>query len=171
MCARANTPVRSKTPPRPTRATCSSAAARWGRLHARLQGGPGESVPPGIPEPRGGREGSRRRVRGGSKGRGGGAPESWESRARGQGAGWGRGRGDGQRWRPRPPTEGPPSWWGGGGKAWQREARARIPKVGGKSSGRGPRGAARGEGRAQVQPGRRGAGTPAQGRQSQPPET
>lgn len=64
-------------------------------LHARLQGGPGESVPPGIPEPRGvGGEGSRRRRGGGGERRG--APESWESRARGQGAGWVEVAGDGQ---------------------------------------------------------------------------
>ena len=61
--------------------------ARRTLLHARLQGGPRESVPPGIPEPRGvGGEGSRRRRGGGGERRG--APESWESRARGQGAGW-----------------------------------------------------------------------------------
>ena len=42
---------------------------------------------------------------------------------------------------------GPPSGWGGGGKAWQREARARSQGRGASAAGGDREGAARGEGR------------------------
>ena len=78
----------------------------------------------------------------------GGAPQRAGRAGQGaRGPGGERSRRRGRRWRPRPPTEGPPSWWDGGGKPWQREARARSQGRGANAAGGDREGAARGEGR------------------------
>lgn len=162
MCINVQTPsqLQAKTPATTDTSHVPSAAARWGRFCTpRLQGGLGSRFHRSSQSHGGGRKGPPQ----GGGGERRGAPESWESRGKGPGAGWAEVAGMGRRWRlPGPHSRGRPAG-GVGGKAWQREARARSQGRGARAAGRGPRGAARGRGGSRCSSAGC-AGTPAQGR-------